>query len=116
MRLRGDGKKTGVFKGKWTDDDTTAGILLGGTWQKPGGKETDFSAEQQNIYFSENLSLTTRKIAENNKQKLYEIDAEYPELSGAVTAKKQSIKPSKQNLNFIKFLSIINGIKPNFQT
>lgn len=77
------GKKTGVFKGKWTDDDTSVGVWLEGTWQKPGGKETSFSAEQQYIYFTGGLAFNTRKIAENNKLKLYEIDAEYPELSGA---------------------------------
>lgn len=79
------GRSTGVFKGKWNEDKDAGVLLVEGIWQKPGGKELTFYAEQQNVYLNGNLSITSRKIAENNKAKLFEIDAEYPEITGGAS-------------------------------
>lgn len=80
------GKQTGIFRGKWSEDYMSAGAWLEGNWQKPGGgSELAFSAAQQSVYFTGNLSIVTRKITEANKVKMYEIDAEYPEIIGSAS-------------------------------
>jgi hypothetical protein len=77
------GKQTGVLKGTWKDDETTFGIGLEGTWQKPQTEDSlGFYASEQKVYFTDGISFAIRNIAENNKLKLFEIDAEYPEITG----------------------------------
>lgn len=76
------GKITGNFSGKWNEVENSAGVYLEGTWKSPAGKELGFYASQQNVYFTDGLSFATRKITENNKPKMYEVDAEYPEIVG----------------------------------
>ena len=77
------GKQTGVFKGTWTTDD--AGLIqLAGNWSKPGNdKQTAFSLHEEPIAFSTAVEIVAKRIKEDNKKLRYEIDAEYPQLTGS---------------------------------
>ena len=78
-------QKTGEFKGTWkTGDD--GGVILEGEWTNPKNKQNwGFSADEQMIYFSGSERLVDKSVKELNKQKLFEITAFYPELSGITT-------------------------------
>lgn len=83
------GRLTGTFKGTWKNDETTSGVELQGTWRKPKGGSPDglgFYAVQQNIHFTRDLSLVSRKVEETNKLKFFEMSGEYPEITGAAAA------------------------------
>ncbi|HEY5883349.1 MAG TPA: DUF3298 domain-containing protein [Pyrinomonadaceae bacterium] len=77
------GKQTGVFKGRWTTDE--AGLIqLAGNWSKPGNdKQTAFSLHEEPIAFSTAVEIIAKRIKEDNKKLKYEIDAEYPQLTGS---------------------------------
>lgn len=77
------GKQTGVFKGKWNEDAATATIE--GDWRKPnGGEASSFYLTEQHVDFSRSgLKLITEKINEDNRNKKYTIDAEYPQINGS---------------------------------
>lgn len=77
------GRQTGAFTGKWSEDETIPSVWLEGVWKSPGGKKLKFSAVRQNIYFTGGLSLIARKIMEKNKPRMYEVEAKYPEITGA---------------------------------
>ena len=80
------GKQTGVFKGKWrpaynSPDSNVKEIE--GTWSKPdGSKETDFTVFQQPLEFTVAVKVVPKVIKENNKEKRYTVDAEYPQIEG----------------------------------
>jgi len=76
-------KQTGVFKGVWkTGDDGL--IEIAGNWTKPNSnKATVFSLQQEPIEFTNGVEIIARQIKENNKKLKYEIDAEYPQLTGS---------------------------------
>ena len=77
------GKQTGVFKGTWTTDETGL-IQLAGNWSKPGSdKQTAFSLHEEPIAFSTAVEIVAKRIKEDNKKLRYEIDAEYPQLTGS---------------------------------
>lgn len=77
------GKQTGVFKGRWTTDDTGL-IQLAGNWSKPNSdKQTAFSLHEEPISFSTAVEIIAKRIKEGNKKLKYEIDAEYPQLTGS---------------------------------
>ncbi len=77
------GKQTGVFKGRWTTDETGL-IQLAGNWAKPNSdKQTAFSLHEEPISFSTAVEIVAKRIKEDNKKLKYEIDAEYPQLSGS---------------------------------
>jgi hypothetical protein len=77
------GKLTGTFKGVWKDEANAPGIVLEGTWNRPrGGEDLGFYAYQQNVYFTDGVTLVSRRISENNKPKMFEMNGEYPEISG----------------------------------
>jgi hypothetical protein len=77
------GKQTGVFKGRWTTD-TDGLIQLAGNWSKPqSDKQTAFSLHEEPIQFSGEVEIVAKRITENNKKLKYEIDAEYPQLTGS---------------------------------
>jgi hypothetical protein len=77
------GKQTGTFKGVWKPED--AGLItLAGNWAAPNSnKQTAFSLHEEPIEFSSGVEIIARRIAENNKKLKYEIEAEYPQLSGS---------------------------------
>lgn len=81
------GKQTGVFKGIWQVDATDGLITLAGNWTKPANekgsdKMTAFSVHEEPIAFSGDIELGSKQIKEANKKLMYEIEAQYPQLTG----------------------------------
>src|SRR5262245_49119711 len=81
------GKQTGVFKGLWTIDKEDGLITLAGNWSKPPGekgddKKTAFSIHEEPINFTGEVDIVAKSVKENNKKLMYEIDAQYPQLTG----------------------------------
>lgn len=78
------GKQTGVFRGLWKTDNEDGLISIAGNWTKPAGdKKTAFSLHQEPIEFSSQIEIVTKQIKEANKKLNYEIDADYPQLTGS---------------------------------
>ena len=77
------GKPTGVFKGLWTIDE--AGLIdIAGNWTRPDGdKKAAFSLHQEPIEFSGPVEIAGKQIKEKNKKLNYEIDVEYPQITGS---------------------------------
>jgi hypothetical protein len=81
------GKQTGVFKGIWTVDQKDGLITLAGNWSKPlndkaSDKKTAFSVHEEPISFTGDVDLVSKQIKENNKKLNYQIDVQYPQLTG----------------------------------
>jgi hypothetical protein len=81
------GKQTGVFKGLWQIKAEDGLATLAGNWSKPPGekgddKKTAFSVHEEPIYFSSDVDVVAKSIKENNKKLMYDIDAQYPQLTG----------------------------------
>ena len=77
------GNQTGTFKGVWNEDESGL-IAIAGNWTKPGSvKKTAFSLHEEPIEFSGGVEIVARQIKENNKKLKYEIDVQYPQLSGS---------------------------------
>ncbi|PYS79014.1 MAG: hypothetical protein DMF67_02485 [Acidobacteria bacterium] len=74
-------KQTGNFKGQWHERDYEPEARIEGDWTKPGG------GGGQSFSLSEELAgggrVTSKRIKEENKQRGYSIDAEYPQVEGA---------------------------------
>ena len=82
------GKQTGVFKGLWRVEAEDGLITLAGNWSKPPGekgedKKTAFSVHEEPINFSSDVDVVAKSVKENNKKLMYEIDAQYPQITGA---------------------------------
>jgi hypothetical protein len=78
-----NGKQTGVFKGIWKTGDQGL-VEIAGDWTRPNSaKGTPFSLEQEPIEFTNGVEIVARQIKEKNKKLKYEIDAEYPQLTGS---------------------------------
>lgn len=77
------GKQTGVFQGSWKTAETGL-IELTGIWKAPNSnKRIPFSLLEEPIEFSSGVEIVARRITENSKKLKYEIDAEYPQLTGS---------------------------------
>jgi hypothetical protein len=80
------GKQTGIFKGKWQPAKNSPDPGLNeieGKWSKPDGtKTTDFTVSQQPLEFSAPVRVVPKVIKEASKEKLYTVDAEYPQIEG----------------------------------
>ena len=80
------GKQTGVFKGKWqtaVDSPDPSIYEIEGKWSKPdGSKQTEFNVTQQPYQFTGDVRVTAKVIKEANKQKLYSVNAEFPQIDG----------------------------------
>ena len=81
------GKQTGVFKGIWQVDAQDGLVTLAGNWSKPpnekgSDKKTAFSLHEEPIAFTGNVELTSKQIKESNKKLMYEVAAQYPQLTG----------------------------------
>jgi hypothetical protein len=77
------GKQTGVFQGSWKTGETGL-IALTGNWKAPNSnKQIPFSLLEEPIEFSSGVEIVARRITENSKKPKYEIDAEYPQLTGS---------------------------------
>jgi Protein of unknown function (DUF3298)/Deacetylase PdaC len=82
-----EGKQTGVFKGMWQVDARDGLITLAGNWSKPpsekgSDKKTAFSLHEEPIAFTGDVELASKQIKETDKKLMYEVSAEYPQLSG----------------------------------
>lgn len=92
------GKETGVFKGIWKQGDDSA-IEIAGNWTKPNSdKKTAFSLHQQPIEFSNGVEIVPRQIKENNKKLKYEVDAEYPQLTGSADPNFEKFNQTARSL------------------
>ena len=91
------GKQTGEFRGLWATDKEDGLVSIAGNWSKPQGdkgadKKTAFSVHEQPIFLTGNVDVVNKQIKESNKKLMYEIDANYPELTG-------SSNPNAEKLN-----------------
>jgi hypothetical protein len=78
------GAKTGEFRGVWKESENDSGATLEGEWTNAKTKQKwAFYATEQTIEFSGDAKLMTKTFSETNKPKMFEITAEYPELTGA---------------------------------
>jgi hypothetical protein len=81
------GKQTGQFKGIWTIDSADGLVTLAGNWSKPPGEKgseklTAFSVHEEPISFLGETEIVGKQIKESNKKLMYEIDAQYPQITG----------------------------------
>ena len=92
------GKQTGVFQGFWKSEESGL-ISIAGNWKAPdSAKQTAFSLHEEPIEFSGGVEIVARRITENNKKLKYEIEAEYPQLTGSGSS------------NYEKFNQIVRGL------
>lgn len=96
------GKQTGLFKGLWQLKAEDGLVTLAGNWSKPpsekgSDKKTAFSLHEEPIAFTGDIELVSKQITDANKKLMYEISAQYPELSGG------------NNPNFQKFNQAARG-------
>ncbi len=81
------GKQTGLFKGVWSIDGSDGLVRLAGNWSKPPGekgsdKMTAFSVHEEPISFTGEVEIVAKPIKESNKKLVYEIAAQYPQITG----------------------------------
>jgi hypothetical protein len=80
------GKQTGIFKGKWqtaSESPDPSIFEIEGKWSKAdGSKQTEFIVTEQPYEFTGNVKVTSKVTKEANKQKLYTVAAEYPQIEG----------------------------------
>lgn len=80
------GKHSGTFKGLWTTQEDGL-IDIAGNWTRPDGdKKTAFSLHQEPIEFTGPAEIAGKQIKENNKKLQYEINVEYPQITGSANA------------------------------
>jgi Protein of unknown function (DUF3298) len=78
-------KKTGAFKGEWSEKDYEPEANISGNWTKPGGARGD----AEYFYLTEEpqpsggAAVATKQVREQNKKRGYTVDAEYPQIEGA---------------------------------
>lgn len=95
------GKQTGVFQGVWGIDSQDGLATLAGFWSKPEEKsyekKTAFSVHEEPIALTGEVEIVSKQVKESNKKLMYEIAAQYPQLSGG------------NNPNFEKFNQLVRG-------
>ncbi|HEY0431624.1 MAG TPA: RsiV family protein [Pyrinomonadaceae bacterium] len=92
------GKQTGMFKGAWKQDADGA-IEISGSWNKPNSdKKTPFSLKELPIEFSSGAEFVSRQIKEKNKKLNYEVDAQYPQLSGSRAPNSEKFNQTVRSL------------------
>lgn len=106
------GKQTGVFKGNWKTDENGL-IEIAGDWAKPNGeKKTSFSLTEEPIEFSNGVEIIARGIHEKNKKLKYEVNAEYPQLTGSVDPKFEKFNQTVRGLVTKKVSDFKVGMQP----
>ncbi|MEP6706273.1 MAG: DUF3298 domain-containing protein [Pyrinomonadaceae bacterium] len=79
--------QTGVFKGKWDPSDPTA-VKIDGTWSKPNGdQQAKFNLIEEPISFSSGWEVVTKQIKASDNKLKYDIEAQYPQISGSTEAR-----------------------------
>src|SRR5262245_23540333 len=96
------GKQTGVFQGLWKTEGPDGPITIAGNWSKPAGdkaadKKIAFSIHEEPIDLSGEVDVVTKRIKESSKPLMYEIEAQYPQLTGG------------NNPNFEKFNQLVRA-------
>jgi hypothetical protein len=95
------GKQTGVFQGVWGVNAQNGLASLSGFWSKPDEKsfekKTPFSVHEEPIALTGEVEVVSKQVKESNKKLMYEIAAQYPQLSGG------------NNPNFEKFNQLVRG-------
>ena len=81
------GKQTGLFKGVWSIDGSDGLATLAGNWTKPPGEKGSdkmiaFSVHEEPINFTGEVEIAAKQIKESNKKLMYEIAAQYPQITG----------------------------------
>jgi hypothetical protein len=77
------GKQTGEFQGIWKPFESDL-VSIEGNWKAPNSeKQTAFSLQEEPIEFSSGVEVIGRRIADSNKKLKYEIEADYPQLTGS---------------------------------
>jgi len=102
------GKQTGLFKGVWTIDKSDGLVTLAGNWSKPPGekasdKSTAFSVHEEPISFTGDVEITAKQIKESNKKLMYEIAAQYPQITGGSN-------PNFEKFNQVARASVTNKV------
>lgn len=93
-----NGKQTGVFKGVWKTGDNGL-IEIAGNWSRPdGSKAAAFSVQQEPVEFTNGVEIIARQIKEKNKKLNYEIDVEYPELTGSTDPNLEKFNQAARGL------------------
>lgn len=93
------GKQTGLFKGSWLSDKDDGSVSVAGNWSKPGSeKKTAFSLHEEAIEFSGGVELAAKQIKETNKKLSYQIDADYPQATGAADSRFEKFNQEAKNL------------------
>jgi len=97
-----NGKQTGVFQGLWKTDGPDGPITIAGNWSKPAGdkaadKKTAFSIHEEPIDLRGDVDVVAKRIKESSKPLMYEIEAQYPQLTGS------------SNPNFEKFNQMLRA-------
>ena len=97
------GKQTGVFKGIWQVNANDGLVTLAGNWSKPlnekgSDKKTAFSVHEEPIAFTGDVEVVAKQIRENDKKLMFEVSAQYPQLTGG------------NNPNFEKFNQTARGL------
>ncbi|HEY3037165.1 MAG TPA: DUF3298 and DUF4163 domain-containing protein [Pyrinomonadaceae bacterium] len=106
------GKQTGVFKGVWKQDENGA-IEIAGNWTKPNtDKQAAFSLHEEPIEFSHSEEIVARQIREKNKKLKYEIDVEYPQLTGSVDPNFEKFNQSVRSLMTKKVVDFKKEMAP----
>ncbi|HKO60505.1 MAG TPA: DUF3298 domain-containing protein [Pyrinomonadaceae bacterium] len=110
------GKQTGIFKGRWTTDEFGL-IQLAGNWSKPNSdKQTAFSLHEEPISFSTAVEIVAKRIKEDNKKLRYEIDAEYPQLTGSTNPNFEKFNQNARNLVMKKVSDFRKEMQPEEAT
>jgi hypothetical protein len=106
------GKQTGAFKGLWKTGENGL-IEIAGNWAKPNGdKKTSFSVTEEPIEFSNGVEIVAHQIHENNKKLKYEVNAEYPQLTGSVDPKFEKFNQMIRGLITKKVSDFKAGMQP----
>ena len=93
------GKQTGLFKGTWMTDKDSSLANVAGNWSKPNSdKKTAFSLHEEPIEFSGGVELSAKRLKENNKKLNYQIDAEYPQATGAADPRFEKFNQEAKNV------------------
>lgn len=93
-----NGKQTGVFKGIWKTGDQGL-IEIAGDWTRPNSSNgTPFSLTQEPIELTNGVEIIARQIKEKNKKLKYEIDAEYPQLTGSTDPNVEKFNQAARGL------------------
>ena len=90
-------KQTGEFRGLWIANKEDGLVSIAGNWSKPQGdksadKKTAFSVHEEPIFLTGNVDVVNKQIKESNKKLMYEIAANYPQITG-------SSNPNVEKLN-----------------